>query len=70
MLLINFRYTGIYQFVLPTLVIKDIELLKQITVKDFDHFTDHRSFLPEKTDPLWSNNLFALKGNSLTIFKI
>ncbi|KAJ8965320.1 hypothetical protein NQ314_004214 [Rhamnusium bicolor] len=41
---------------------KDPELIKQVTVKDFDHFTDHRSFIPEGVDPLWSKNLFFLKG--------
>ncbi|XP_049819894.1 cytochrome P450 9e2-like [Aethina tumida] len=58
----NTRYTGIYQFLVPSLVIKDPNLLKQITVKDFEHFTDHRQLLPAENDPLWGNNLFALTG--------
>lgn len=58
----NTRYSGMYQFLLPTLVVKDPELIKQITVKDFDHFMDHRSFIPEGVDPLWSKNLVALTG--------
>ncbi|KAG5895434.1 hypothetical protein JTB14_037593 [Gonioctena quinquepunctata] len=56
------RYSGMYQFVLPTLVIRDPELVKQIAVKDFEYFTDHRAFIPEKADPFWAKNLFALKG--------
>uniref|UniRef100_A0A6P7F9N3 Cytochrome P450 9e2-like isoform X2 n=1 Tax=Diabrotica virgifera virgifera TaxID=50390 RepID=A0A6P7F9N3_DIAVI len=56
------RYIGIYQFTSPTLLIRDVNLIKQIGVKDFDHFMDHRPFLPEKADPLWSKNLFALTG--------
>ncbi|KAJ8926643.1 hypothetical protein NQ314_020977 [Rhamnusium bicolor] len=55
-------YSGAYQFFSPTIVIKDPELLKQVTVKDFDHFTDHRSIIPEDADPLMGKNLFALKG--------
>ncbi|KAL1509586.1 hypothetical protein ABEB36_004298 [Hypothenemus hampei] len=55
-------YGGIYQLNLPTLVLKDPELIKQITIKDFDHFTDHRAFVNPKAEPLWSNNLFALSG--------
>lgn len=47
---------------LPTLVVRDPELIKHITVKDFDHFLDHRSFINEEVDLLWSKNLFALKG--------
>ncbi|CAG9827135.1 unnamed protein product [Diabrotica balteata] len=56
------RYSGLYQFTLPTLVIKDLNLIKQIGVKDFDYFMDHRPFIPEKADPLWGKNLFALTG--------
>ncbi|CAG9762960.1 unnamed protein product [Ceutorhynchus assimilis] len=56
------RYMGYYQFSLPILILKDPELIKQLTVKDFDHFTDHRPFVNPETDPLWSNNLFSLTG--------
>ncbi|CAH1997158.1 unnamed protein product [Acanthoscelides obtectus] len=56
------RYTGIYQMSIPTLLIRDIDLLKQVCVKDFDHFVDHMTFIPDNCDPLWAKNLFALKG--------
>ncbi|KAJ8953897.1 hypothetical protein NQ318_019137 [Aromia moschata] len=56
------RYSGIYQFLIPTLVIKDPDLIKQVTVKDFDHFVDHRTFISEDTDPLGGKNLLFLKG--------
>lgn len=46
-------------------MIKDPELVKQLTVKDFDHFTDHRSFVDPESEPIWGNNLFSLEGNSL-----
>ncbi|KAH0999933.1 hypothetical protein HUJ04_008168 [Dendroctonus ponderosae] len=39
------QYSGFYQFTIPTLVIKNPQLLKQLTVRDFDHFTDHRTFV-------------------------
>ncbi|XP_017770148.1 PREDICTED: cytochrome P450 9e2-like [Nicrophorus vespilloides] len=58
----NERYTGMYQMTRPTLILRDPDLIKQITVKDFEYFTDHRSFIPDKSDPLWNKNLFALKG--------
>ncbi|CAG9828105.1 unnamed protein product [Diabrotica balteata] len=54
------RYAGMYQFVVPTLLIKDPALLKQVAVKDFDHFVNHRPLIPEGADSLWSKNLFAL----------
>ncbi|XP_017782507.1 PREDICTED: cytochrome P450 9e2-like [Nicrophorus vespilloides] len=59
----NERYTGFYQMNNPMLLIRDPELMKTLTVKDFDHFTDRRPFIPEDCDPLWNKNLFALKGD-------
>lgn len=43
-------------------MIRDPDLIKQITVKDFDYFMDHRTIVPEESDPLWGKNLFALNG--------
>lgn len=45
-------------------MIRDPELIKQLTVKDFEHFTDHRPFVDPKSDPIWGNNLFSLTGNT------
>lgn len=45
----------------PMLQISCPDLLKQITVKDFEHFTDHQSFVPED-DPLFGKFLTLLKG--------
>ncbi|EFA09239.2 cytochrome P450 9Z1 [Tribolium castaneum] len=56
----NSRYCGMYQFTMPTLVVRDPDLIKQITVKDFDYFLNHRTFIPEECDALWGKNLFAL----------
>lgn len=53
---------GVYQFTQPSLIIRDPELIKELTVKDFDHFTDHRQFGDIDIEPLWSSNLFLLKG--------
>ncbi|XP_066257290.1 cytochrome P450 9e2-like [Euwallacea similis] len=56
------RYVGFHQLTRPALVLKDPELIKQITIKDFDHFTDHRSFVDPDSEPIWAGNLFALTG--------
>ncbi|KAL1509592.1 hypothetical protein ABEB36_004303 [Hypothenemus hampei] len=58
----NDRYVGFYPLSQPTLILRDPELIKQLTVKDFDHFTDHRKFVDAEHDRLWSANLFALNG--------
>ncbi|XP_066257289.1 probable cytochrome P450 9f2 [Euwallacea similis] len=56
------RYGGVYQFTAPILFIKDRDLARQLFVKDFDHFTDHRNFFSVEGDPLAAGNLFSLKG--------
>ncbi|KAL3273890.1 hypothetical protein HHI36_015315 [Cryptolaemus montrouzieri] len=56
------RYIGIYQFNSPVLVLKSPEIIKQICVKDFDHFLDHRNPFAGGTKDLWSKNLLILKG--------
>lgn len=50
------------QFTSPLLLIRDIDLIKQITVKDFDHFIDRRAFANEEVDPIFAKNLLVLKG--------
>ncbi|KAL7302463.1 hypothetical protein TKK_0005111 [Trichogramma kaykai] len=56
------RYFGMFDFRNPTIVVKDPELLKDIFVKNFDHFTDHVAFVSEEMDPIVGKNLFSLKG--------
>lgn len=51
-----------FDFLSPTYVIRDPELLKQITIKDFDHFEDHVPFVDEGSQDLFGNSLVGLKG--------
>lgn len=53
------------QFNTPVLVLKTPDIMKQFLIKDFDHFTDRRTMVPEDIDPLWGKNVFALKGKYL-----
>lgn len=52
---------GIFDTVRTLLVIRDPELIKQITVKDFEHFLDHRSFISD-LEPMFGKSLFMLTG--------
>ncbi|XP_060522640.1 cytochrome P450 9e2-like [Cylas formicarius] len=61
---IDYTYVGFDQFHKPTLLIRDPELLKQITVKDFDSFMDHSPLFSDQSDPLWFRNLIALRGKN------
>nr|CAD7460583.1 unnamed protein product [Timema tahoe] len=55
-------YFGLFAIDKPVIVAKDIDVIKNILVKDFDKFSD-RSLSPvESVDPLSAKNLFGQKG--------
>ncbi|CAH0723079.1 unnamed protein product, partial [Brenthis ino] len=56
------RFTGRYELLKPIIIIRDIDLVKKVTIKDFEHFLDHRGFSDEKIEPLFARNLFSLRG--------
>jgi hypothetical protein len=55
-------YVGIFAFDKPILLIRDLELVKNILVKDFQNFTDRVISSDEKLDPLVSRTIFVSKG--------
>lgn len=57
------KYIGVYELTRPVAFLKDIELIKAITVADFDHFTDHRSMDMGDLEKLFSNSLAGLRGD-------
>lgn len=59
-----------FDFRVPQYVVRSPELIKLIGVKDFDYFEDHRSFTDEKTDKLWGNSLFLMKGIDAAVFNV
>ncbi|XP_063977911.1 cytochrome P450 9e2-like [Diachasmimorpha longicaudata] len=54
------KYVGFFDFGCPVVMIRDVELAKNITVKYFDHFVNHRGFVDPEQEPLFGNNLFSL----------
>lgn len=56
------KYCGFYVMRDPRLIILDLELIKNILIKDFNHFVDRGIFHNEKDDPL-SAHLFAIEGD-------
>ena len=50
-------YVGIFSFDKPSLLIRDLELVKNILVKDFQSFVDHIMLFDEKIDPLVGKTL-------------
>jgi cytochrome P450 len=53
---------GIFSFDKPSLLIRDLELVKNILVKDFQNFMDRTLSLDDKFDPLLGKSLTVLKG--------
>ncbi|KAK5641869.1 hypothetical protein RI129_010416 [Pyrocoelia pectoralis] len=60
----NERYYGTHQFSKPVLYVRDLDLIKSITVKNFDQFIDHNNFVVENVDSLFQKNLLNLKGQT------
>jgi cytochrome P450 family 9 len=44
----------------PNFVITDAEVIKQITIKDFDSFVNHDTFIDESIDKLFGKSLFQM----------
>jgi cytochrome P450 family 9 len=60
------KYGGLYHLMFPVLQIQDPELIKMVTVKDFEHFLDHQNPISEDAEPLFGKALFNLRGEQIT----
>lgn len=47
----------------PGVILRDPELIRQITIKDFDSFVNHRNVINSDVEPLLGNSLISLQGN-------
>ena len=58
------KYVGAFDFMTPVIVLRDPELIKSVTIKDFDNFMDHPSFVVDASvDPLYGRTLLNLSGD-------
>ena len=62
----NYRVYGVFDQRTPVFFLRDPEVIKQIAIKDFDHFVNHRSIFTDDDDTDHSTNLF---GASLFLMK-
>lgn len=44
----------------PLYLVRDLELLRQIAIKDFDNFEDHTAFIESSSDTLFGKSLFLM----------
>uniref|UniRef100_A0A1B0CWX1 Cytochrome n=1 Tax=Lutzomyia longipalpis TaxID=7200 RepID=A0A1B0CWX1_LUTLO len=59
----NEKVMGMFEFRTPVYIVRDPELAKQVGVKEFDSFTDHRSVINKDADPVFGKSLISLKGD-------
>ncbi|KAL1400197.1 hypothetical protein pipiens_002095 [Culex pipiens pipiens] len=57
----QFLVAGIYLSLRPVLLVNDPQLIKDILVRDFDHFNGRGVYADEKRDPM-SAHLFSISG--------
>jgi cytochrome P450 family 9 len=56
------RIVGLFEFSNPFYLIRDPALAKELCVRQFEFFTDNKTVVDEKIDPLMGNTLMSLKG--------
>ena len=67
----NRPFYGGYFLLSPVLFLKDVDLVKQVTVKDFDHFVDRNSSTMKeiffggktRTDDIWRKQMTSAEGD-------
>ncbi|XP_017887153.1 cytochrome P450 9e2-like [Ceratina calcarata] len=57
------KYVGFYEFTTPVIMLRDMDLIKAVAIKNFEHFQDHRQSVTKETDPIFANVLFNRKGD-------
>lgn len=53
-----------FMFSRPVFVVKDAEVVKQIMIKDFDHFVNHDGNLSKGADGIFAKSVLLLEDNS------
>ncbi|CAG4975742.1 unnamed protein product [Colias eurytheme] len=57
------KYVGYMEGTKPIIMLRDPEIIKAVTVKDFDHFVDHKDIVPVEVEPLFGDSMFSMKGD-------
>lgn len=54
------KYVGFYEFSTPIIVLRDIDLIKSVTIKNFNSFINHQATVTKDLEPILGNMLFTL----------
>lgn len=57
------KYVGFIEGTVPVILIREPTLIKAITVKDFDHFVNHKDFFDKDMEPLFATSLIQMKDD-------
>ncbi|KAG6460653.1 probable cytochrome P450 9f2 [Manduca sexta] len=57
------RYVGYCDGTTPAILVRDPEIIKDITIKDFDFFLNHKDLFPENENSVVGANLFNMKDD-------
>ena len=60
---------GIYRGTSPVLLLRDPELIKEVTTKSFSSFHDNDVDILKENDPIFGRNPFALKGEEWKVVR-
>ncbi|KAM3960614.1 putative cytochrome P450 9f2 [Aphomia sociella] len=55
------KYVGFIDGTVPVVLVREPTLIKAITVKDFDHFVNHKDFFDRDIEPLFAGSLIQMK---------
>lgn len=62
------KYGGYYFLTKPIFIPVDPQLIRNIVIKDFSHFTDHSCYINEEVEPI-TGHLFGLQGDRWKILR-
>jgi hypothetical protein len=62
-------YGVMFVFRQPSVLLRDLELIKAVAVKDFEYFTDHMNIFVQK-DSVWSKVLINLQGKCMLVLHV
>jgi hypothetical protein len=68
----EYRHTsivGLYRAFTPILLVRDPEMIKEVTIKSFSHFRDNDIDIDQKVDPMFGKNPFSLKGDEWKVVR-
>ncbi|XP_059051541.1 probable cytochrome P450 9f2 [Achroia grisella] len=57
------KYVGYIEGTVPVILVREPTLIKAITVKDFDHFVNHKDFFDRDIEPLFAGSLIQMKDD-------